>query len=96
MKCIFRKSNNKFGIRFNLQSLSKNVEIVGKEISSPNKFLKRVFFFKGEKSSYINLSDHKLIYSFFPNAEVIEIKNAGHWLHRDNMSDVLRHLHANI
>tara|TARA_B100002019_G_scaffold55005_1_gene47207 strand:- start:1819 stop:2583 length:765 start_codon:yes stop_codon:yes gene_type:complete len=96
MKSIFRKSNNKFGIRFNLQSLSKNVEIVGKEISSPNKFLKRVFFFKGEKSSYINLSDHKLIYSFFPNADVIEIKNAGHWLHRDNMSDVLRHLQANI
>ena len=30
------------------------------------------------------------------NFEVIEIKNAGHWLHRDNMSDVLRHLHANI
>ena len=96
MKSIFRKSNNKFGIRFNLQALSENVEIVGKEISSSNKFLKRVFFFKGEKSSYINLSDHRLIYTLFPNAEVIEIKNAGHWLHRDNMFDVLRHLHANI
>ena len=96
MKSIFRKSNNKFGIRFNLESLSKNVEIVGKEISSSNKFFKRIFFFKGEKSSYINSSDHSLIYSLFPNAEVIEIKNAGHWLHRDNMFDVLRHLLANI
>ena len=96
MKSIFRKSNNKFGIRFNLESLSKNVEIVGKEISSSHKFFKRIFFFKGEKSSYINSSDHSLIYSLFPNAEVIEIKNAGHWLHRDNMFDVLRHLLANI
>jgi len=96
MKSIFRKYNNKFGIRFNLQALSENVEIVGKEISSSNKFLKGVFFFKGEKSSYINLSDHRLIYTLFPNAEVIEIKNAGHWLHRDNMFDVLRHLRANI
>ena len=96
MKSIYRKSNNKFGIRFNLESLSKNVEIVGKEISSSNKFLKRIFFFKGEKSSYINSSDHTLVYSLFPNAEFTEIKNAGHWLHRDNMSDVLRHLLANI
>tara|TARA_B100001093_G_scaffold163534_1_gene155896 strand:- start:715 stop:1479 length:765 start_codon:yes stop_codon:yes gene_type:complete len=96
MKSIFRKSNNKFGIRFNLESLSKNAEIVGKEISSSNKFFKRIFFFKGEKSSYINSSDHSLIYSLFPNAEVIEIKNAGHWLHRDNMFDVVRHLLANI
>ena len=96
MKSIFRKSNNKFGIRFNLESLSKNVEIIGEEISSSHKFFKRIFFFKGEKSSYINSSDHSLIYSLFPNAEVIEIKNAGHWLHRDNMFDVLRHLLANI
>ena len=96
MKSIFRKSNNKFGIRFNLESLSKNVEIVGEEISSSHKFFKRIFFFKGEKSSYINSSDHSLIYSLFPNAEVIEIKNAGHWLHRDNMFDVLRHILANI
>ena len=96
MKSIFRKSNNKFEIRFNLESLSKNVEIVGKKISSTDKFLQRIFFFKGEKSSYIDSSDHPLIYSLFPNAEVIEIKNAGHWLHRDNMFDVVRHLLANI
>ena len=95
MKSIFRKSNNKFEFGSIYDSFQKCRNCRKRDFIS-NKFLKKVFFFKGEKSSYINLSDHKLIYSFFPNAEVIEIKNAGHWLHRDNMSDVLRHLHANI
>ena len=40
-------------------------------------------FLKGEKSHYIKEEHHHEIFRLFPNADIQEIKNAGHWLHAD-------------
>ena len=95
LKNLYWIQKGELSWRMNLNVLVENMSEILKEIPKVVS-LTPTLFLKGEKSSYINSSDHRLIYSLFPNAEVIEIKNAGHWLHRDNMSDVLRHLHANI
>ena len=53
MKNIFRKDNTRFDFRFNLQSLSKNIDKIGEKVDSAEKFTGEVYFFKGSRSEYI-------------------------------------------
>jgi len=39
---------------------------------------------KGENSNYINDDDEDLIFTHFPNADIENIENSGHWLHAEN------------
>ncbi len=42
-----------------------------------------VLFIKGEKSPYIREPDLELIRQMFPLAQIVTIKNTGHWLHAE-------------
>jgi esterase len=46
-------------------------------------------FLKGAKSDYILPSDEKYIFTLFPNAKIVPIKNAGHWVHAENPVDFI-------
>jgi pimeloyl-ACP methyl ester carboxylesterase len=46
-------------------------------------------FLKGEKSDYILPSDEENIFTLFPNAKIVPIKNAGHWVHAENPVDFI-------
>ena len=45
-------------------------------------------FLRGSKSNYILDEDFVVIKKHFPNADIITIANAGHWLHAENPEDV--------
>jgi esterase len=45
---------------------------------------------RGENSEYITMEDLPVIGQLFPRAELVTIKNAGHWVHVDNQADFLR------
>ena len=92
MKNIFRKDNIRFDFRFNLKSLSKNIDKIGEKVDSAEKFSGEVYFFKGSRSEYIMESDQDLIHKLFPKSKFIKIQNAGHWLHADNPNDFLSEL----
>lgn len=92
MKNIFRKDNTRFDFRFNLKSLSENIDKIGEKVDSAEKFTGEVYFFKGSRSEYIMDSDKDLIQKLFPKAKFIKIQNAGHWLHADNPNDFLSEL----
>jgi len=92
MKNIYWNEEGTLDFRFNLISLSNNIDKIGEEIKSDNKFYGDVFFFKGENSDYILQSDNDLIFNFYPNSKLITISNAGHWLHADNPNDFLSKL----
>lgn len=92
MKNIYWNEEGTLDFRFNLISLSNNIDKIGEEIKSDNKFYGDVFFFKGENSDYILQSDNDLIFNFYPNSRLITISNAGHWLHADNPNDFLSKL----
>jgi len=47
-------------------------------------FVNDVLFIRGEKSNYIKDSDLDEIYEYFPNADLVTIPNAGHWVHAEN------------
>jgi pimeloyl-ACP methyl ester carboxylesterase len=42
-----------------------------------------VVFIRGMKSNYILKEDEKLIREIYPDAQIIDIPDAGHWLHAE-------------
>mgnify|MGYP001172982721 FL=1 len=84
LKNIYWRDEGILDFRFNLTSLSANIDVIGEEINSDKIFLGETFFFKGENSDYIIDSDNNSILSLYPNSKIISISKAGHWLHADN------------
>ncbi|MDP5104903.1 MAG: alpha/beta hydrolase, partial [Polaribacter sp.] len=84
---VYWKEKGVLDYRFNLQSLTENNIEVGKPLPVGSVFRKPTLFLKGEKSGYIILSEQLIIDTYFPNNKVVEIANAGHWLHAENPKD---------
>ena len=62
------------------------------EKSLPNKLFYggMVLFVKGEKSNYINDSNINSLINQFPKYKIVEIQNAGHWVHAENLNDFIK------
>lgn len=93
MKNLQRNSDNSFSWKLNAPSLMKNF---GKIMEGINQGDKKewpvtgfpVVFLKGQRSGYITAAGFKKILEVFPQAELIEIPGAGHWIHADNQEAV--------
>jgi esterase len=84
LKNVYRKTKNQLGFRFNLASLTINNSEVGDALPLFTHFEGKTLFLKGENSNYITKDDIELIEAHFPNAKIVTVKNAGHWLHAEN------------
>lgn len=84
LKNVYWKEKGVLDYRFNLKSLTDNNAEIMKPLPIKTKFVKKTLFLKGEKSDYIMLAEHLIIDAHFPNNKIVEIKNAGHWLHAEN------------
>jgi len=86
LKNLYWKDENNTKIlawRMNVDVIAKKIEEVGQEnILQETNNLKNIktTFIKGELSNYINQSDEILIDEMFKYVNIIEIKNAGHWV----------------
>jgi pimeloyl-ACP methyl ester carboxylesterase len=89
LKNLYRKENNLFEWRMNLAVISQKIEEVGKEFPKDLFFEGSTLFVRGEKSNYITEKDFSIIQKFFPNAEIITIENAGHWVHAEQPQKLL-------
>ncbi|RZJ63143.1 MAG: alpha/beta fold hydrolase [Flavobacterium sp.] len=89
MKSLYWKQPGQLAFRFNLDVFTKDPDAIGDALPSGAKFDKPALFLKGDRSRYIKDEDEELIRSHFPQAEIIEIKNSGHWLHAENPADFL-------
>ena len=49
-----------------------------------------VLFIKGKKSNYINDINSHNISKQFPKHKLVEISNAGHWVHAENLNDFFK------
>lgn len=83
------KEIHHFEWRLNVQVLFDNLDEI---ISGVNErwfddrlpiFNYPVLFIKGANSNYILPEDYKSILRIYPEAQIIEIPNAGHWLHAE-------------
>lgn len=84
MKNVYRDSFNKFKLKPNIKVLKKNYKNICCKINLYEDFNVETIFFKGEKSNYINNIDIGEKFEKFNNYKIINIPNAGHWIHIDN------------
>ena len=55
-------------------------------------YIGKTLFIKGEKSDYIDNSNSKVLINFFPNYKKVEVLNAGHWVHAENLNDFIKEI----
>lgn len=89
MKSLYWKQPGQLAFRFNLEVFIANQDVIGEPLTPGGVYNGDTLFLKGAKSNYIQEKDLGLIQEHFPNSEVVEISNAGHWLHAENPTDFL-------
>ena len=72
-----------FSWRINLPVITKNMRIIGDELSNLHVVDQPTLFIRGSESNYILSEDERPILEIFPNAEFLTIPNAGHWVQAD-------------
>jgi esterase len=93
LKNLGRNDKGKFEWKLNAAALLENLPEITSGIIDDKRDKDQITgfpitFLRGEFSEYINSEDITKIRSFFPAAEIITIKNAGHWLHADRPDEV--------
>lgn len=67
--------------RLNLDAIYNNYASISQNIEVIHPFAKPTLFIRGERSHYIQDGDIFTIRAIFPQAEIVTIPNAGHWVH---------------
>jgi len=83
LKGLYRTDKESFGWRFNLKTLTEKYPEINSGLPKGKVFSNPTLFIKGENSNYVSNSDLNEIISFFPNADLVTIPKAGHWIHAD-------------
>jgi pimeloyl-ACP methyl ester carboxylesterase len=87
LKNLQRSDNGILEWKLNAASLLENLDLIMEEIPVGHFSLPvtgfPVTFIKGDNSPYLQISDLKEIQRIFPAAELVNITNAGHWIHAD-------------
>lgn len=92
LKNLKRDANKQFVWKLNISSISEYLSQIMDGINEDQLTGRKgitafpVLFIRGEKSNYITDNDHNLIRSIFPRAEITTIPNAGHWVHAEQAS----------
>lgn len=81
LKNLHRLDKDEFEWRLNFEGIEKSLKTMFDAINSSVKFNKPTLFIKGGASDYILLEDFEQIKYNFPNAEIVTIENASHWVH---------------
>jgi esterase len=97
LKNLQRSHSNRFTWKMNVTAVLKNIDRIMEGIERKDALNYEitgfpVLFLKGSESDYISPDDYQDILKIFPSAEIIEIKNAGHWLHADQPEAVARNI----
>lgn len=90
LKNLYWKEKNKLGLRMHLKALMDNASEIGVELPEGYMYSGETLFLKGEKSNYILKEDQRRIKKQFPDSEIVEVSNSGHWLHAENPEDFLK------
>ncbi|MDP2722079.1 MAG: alpha/beta fold hydrolase [Bacteroidales bacterium] len=81
MKNLHRTESDRFEWQINIEGIEPNLDKMFDGIDTINKFEKPTLFVRGGDSDYILPSDYDQIRYNFPNAEIVTIEGASHWVH---------------
>jgi pimeloyl-ACP methyl ester carboxylesterase len=81
LKNLEKEASGSFQWRINLDVISDNYDEILKGLETSRPFEKPTLFIKGERSGYIQEEDMATIREIFPQAQLVSIPGAGHWVH---------------
>ncbi|GAB4396394.1 MAG: alpha/beta fold hydrolase [Microscillaceae bacterium] len=83
LKNLQRNAQNQFYWQVNLEVIRRNIEIIGAPFPANWKVDLPTLFIKGALSHYIQEKDRAEIEARFPQATLVSIPQAGHWVHAE-------------
>ncbi|MBV6442423.1 MAG: alpha/beta fold hydrolase [Haliscomenobacteraceae bacterium CHB4] len=89
LKNITREDDGTFTWKMNLPVLKQHFDDILAPVEGNEPYHKPVLFVRGSRSGYIKDSDFPLIKSLFPQAEIVTVEGAGHWVHADKPAELL-------
>lgn len=92
LKNLFKNADHSFEWRFNLPVLKRDMPLIGQAITSGQPLRLPVLFIRGAKSDYILDSDWPAIRKMFPEATLVTIPGAGHWVQAEQPALFLKAL----
>jgi esterase len=97
LKNLERSADNSFVWKINTLSLRNNLTRIMEGIDRKADLNYNitgfpVIFLKGEDSEYLPSDDFRDIQKVFPAAEFVIVPGAGHWIHSDKPSEVVKYL----
>ena len=81
MKNLHRREKGEFEWKLYIPGIAANLDVLFDGIDTIKKYEKPTLFVKGGESDYILLEDYEQIRYNFPNAEIMTIADASHWVH---------------
>lgn len=82
LKNITRNVDGSYSWKMNLPVLHQSYQHILAPVEGPP-FDKPALFIRGERSDYVKDQDWPAIQALFPQAKLVTIPNAGHWVHAD-------------
>ncbi len=91
LKNLMRTSEG-FSWKMNLKDIESNIENIGEALNHLALFNNPTLFVDGANSNYILEEDHELIEQHFPEAQIVSISGAGHWVHAEAPAAFFNHV----
>ncbi len=88
LKNITRNADGTFAWKMNLPVLWKEYPSILAGVQG-DPFDKPALFIRGGRSNYVRDEDFPLIHTLFPQAKIVTIEDAGHWVHADKPAELL-------
>ena len=83
LKNLARDENGRLGWKVHLEAIYRNYDKLARGLAPARAFDKPALFIRGGRSNYIEDGDAPLIRQIFPQAEIVTLPRAGHWVHAD-------------
>ena len=83
LKSLYWVEKEQLAFRFNLKAIADHITEVGKVLTDKMVYKGPSLFIDGASSAYIVDEDEDLILEHFPEAEIVTIADAGHWVHAE-------------
>ena len=83
LKNLRRDGDGGYTWKANIESIHRNYTHLSGSLEADGLYEGPTLFVRGGASDYVADEDTELIVSFFPDAEIVTIDGAGHWVHAE-------------
>jgi esterase len=79
----YDSEEERYGWKNNLPAIRANYEQISGAVALSDQFTGPTLFVRGEYSSYVQSEDIAEIWQGFPNAKIVTVEDAAHWVHAE-------------